>query len=47
MLKTKTISYTFDFFEPVTGARYDAVLDAARRYADFLGLEAIFETEQA
>lgn len=47
VLKTKTITYTFDFFEPVIGARYDAVRDAARRYADFLGLEAVFETEQA
>lgn len=47
VLKSKTITYTFDFFEPVTGTRYDAVLDAARRYADFLGLEAVFEAEQA
>ena len=47
VLKSKTITYTFDFFEPVTGARHAAVLYAAQRYADFLGLEALFETEQA
>jgi hypothetical protein len=47
VLKAKSIRYTFDFFEPVTGARYDAVMNAARRYANFLGLEAIFETERA
>jgi hypothetical protein len=47
VLKAKTITYTFDFFEPLSDAQHQAVLDAAWRYADFLGLEAVFDMEQA